>query len=188
MRDLFIWAILYNYIDMAKVFLAHIKYRICAALIATKILKQYHSKASHGDLKNGYIASATYFQQYAIDCINECEKNDSDLACEIVLQEIDLFGYVTCLQVTLFVFASLSSHLPMNIVKVASDAGDKRCIATPCCVQTIKNVWNDKFDPEESEGWGRVRAAIGLFSFGILGPIMIKYRESTVSSHSYCSA
>ncbi|CAF4121788.1 unnamed protein product, partial [Adineta steineri] len=34
MRDLFLWAILMNYIDMAKVFLAHMKYRICAALIA----------------------------------------------------------------------------------------------------------------------------------------------------------
>jgi hypothetical protein len=106
-RDLFIWAILHNYIDMAKVFLAYIKYRICAALIATDILKKYHSEASHGDLKNGYMTSAKYFEQYAIDCINQCEKNDPDLACEIVLQQIDLFGYVTCLQVGLTFFIPL---------------------------------------------------------------------------------
>ena len=102
-RDLFLWAILHNYIDMAKVFLAHIKYRICAALIATKILKQYHSRASHGDLKDGYMKSATYFEQYAIDCVNQCEMHDANMACEIVLQQIDLFGYVTCLQVNAFV-------------------------------------------------------------------------------------
>ncbi|CAF3691904.1 unnamed protein product, partial [Adineta steineri] len=40
MRDLFIWAILMNHTEMAQVFLSHMKYRICAALIATKILKQ----------------------------------------------------------------------------------------------------------------------------------------------------
>ena len=103
-RDLFIWAVLYNYIDMAKVFLAHIKYRICAALIATDILKKYHSKASHGALKNGYMKNSEYFEQYAMDCIDQCEKNEPDLACEIVLQRIDLFGYITCLQVRSFVF------------------------------------------------------------------------------------
>ena len=46
LRDLFVWAILMNYIDMAKVCLSHMKYRICPALLATKILKQYHHKAS----------------------------------------------------------------------------------------------------------------------------------------------
>lgn len=99
MRDLFIWAILHNYIGMAKVFLAHMKHRICAALIATRILKKYHLKASHGKLKDEYKAMATYFEQYAIDCIAECEANDADTACEIVLQQIELFGNVTCLQV-----------------------------------------------------------------------------------------
>ena len=107
MRDLFLWAILLNHIDMAKVFLAHMKYRICAALIATRILKQYHSKASHGKLKEDYKASATYFEQYAIDCIAKCEANDANLACEIVLQQIELFGNVTCLQVGSAVLLSL---------------------------------------------------------------------------------
>ncbi|CAF5111905.1 unnamed protein product [Rotaria sp. Silwood1] len=37
MRDLFLWAILMNYIDMAKVFLSFLNYRICSAWIATKI-------------------------------------------------------------------------------------------------------------------------------------------------------
>ena len=111
MRDLFIWAVLHNYIDMAKVFLAHMKYRICAALIATKILKQYHSKASHGEVKDSYMKSAEYFEQYAIDCVNLCQKNDPNLACEIVLQPVDIFGNVTCLQVRLLSFLSLSrSH------------------------------------------------------------------------------
>ena len=99
MRDLFLWSILMNRIEMAKVFLSHIKYRICSALIATKILKEYHHKSTHGELKDSYMKSAEYFQDYAIECINQCEKNDAEQACQIVLQRIELYGNVTCLQV-----------------------------------------------------------------------------------------
>ncbi|CAF4051819.1 unnamed protein product, partial [Rotaria sordida] len=121
MRDLFLWSILMNHIDMAKVLLSYVKYRICAALIATKILKEYYSKATHGELKDSYMKNANYFQQYAIDCITQCEKNDPDQACQIVLQRIELYGNVTCLQ-------------------VAADANDKLFIATPCCVQAMNNI------------------------------------------------
>ena len=110
MRDLFSWAILHNRIDMAKVFLAHIKHRICAPLIATDVLKNYYLRAGHGDLKDGYIKNTEYFEQYAIDCINQCEKNGANMACEIVLQQIDLFGHATCLQVGSFIFVPLSFH------------------------------------------------------------------------------
>lgn len=99
MRDLFIWAILMNFIDMAKVLLAHMKYRICPALIATKILKQYHHEATYGELKKGYLESAKYFEQYAIDCIDKCDDENVNKSCEIILQRNELYEYVTCLQV-----------------------------------------------------------------------------------------
>jgi len=101
MRDLFLWSILMNQINMAKVFLSHMKYRICPALIATKILQQYHHKATYGKLKDEYSKSMTYFQQYAITCLEKCNDHDADKACEIVLERNELYGYVTCLQVYL---------------------------------------------------------------------------------------
>jgi hypothetical protein len=99
LRDLFLWSVLMNSCDMAKALLAHMKYRICSALIATKILKEYHSKADRDDTRNAYWANATYFEQYAINCLSACQKNDQDKACELVLQQIELYGRVTCLQV-----------------------------------------------------------------------------------------
>jgi len=99
MRDLFLWAILMNSVDMAKVLLSHMKYRICPALIATKIFKQYYRKTPYGDLKISYDKSAKYFEQYAINCLNKCEKKDEAKACEIILQRNELYGYVTSLQV-----------------------------------------------------------------------------------------
>ncbi|CAF3948648.1 unnamed protein product, partial [Rotaria sp. Silwood2] len=158
MRDLFLWSILMNHIDMAKVLLCYVKYRICAALIATKILKEYYSIATHGELKDSYMKNANYFQQYAIDCITQCEKNNSDQACQIVLQRIELYGNVTCLQ-------------------VASDAKDKLFIATSCCVQAMNNIWYDKIYPEQSRKRNGISMAIGFFSLGLLAPFVVNYRS-----------
>lgn len=99
MRDLFIWAVLMNHVDMAKVLLAHMNYRICAALIATKILKVYYKKAAYGELKTGFHTSAQYFEQYAISCLDKCDNYDRDRACEVILQQNEVYGFVSCLQV-----------------------------------------------------------------------------------------
>lgn len=100
-RDLFIWAILMNYVDMAKVFMCYLKYRICPALLATKILKAYHEKAVYGELKDEYKQSIDYFEKYAIDCLEECSSRDADRACQVVVQQNEIYGYITCIQVCL---------------------------------------------------------------------------------------
>ena len=65
---------------------------------------------------------------------------------------------------------------------MAADAGDKLFIARPCCVQAIKNVWNDKIDPDRSQGLGRLSTAIGFSSLGLLGPMFVSYRKGIVSN------
>lgn len=99
MRDLFLWAILVNQIEIAKVFLSFMKYRICPALIATKILRKYSQKAIYGELKSGYIENADYFEQYAVHCLDRCDDHYSAEAGEIILQSLELYGYVSCVQV-----------------------------------------------------------------------------------------
>lgn len=98
-RDLFIWSILRNYIDMAKVFLAHMKYRICGALVATKILREFQAETSRMDKQKELKENAQYFENYAIECVQCCDKMDEEQTDELVLQGIDLFGGMTCLQV-----------------------------------------------------------------------------------------
>ncbi|CAF3804623.1 unnamed protein product [Rotaria sp. Silwood1] len=101
------------------------EYRICSALIATKIVKEYHSAASYGELKDDYKVAAKYFEKYAIDYLDKCDDENADRACEIILQQNELYGYV------------------------ALDAVDKLFIATPCCVQAMNNIWFDKLHPEQ---------------------------------------
>lgn len=110
-RDLFIWSILQNQIDMAKVFLARMNYRICASLIATKIFRKFHEKANRMDHKIEYATHAEYFENYAIECVKCCDKEDEEQTDEFVLQRIDSFGGVTCLQVCI-------SHVGYSCQKV----------------------------------------------------------------------
>ena len=70
----------------------------------------------------------------------------------------------------------------MNAFKVAADANDKLFVATSCCVQAVKNVWNDKMHPDHDGGFGRLPIVIGFLSFGLLAPPFVRYREVSVSS------
>lgn len=117
MRDLFLWAILMNRIELAKVFLCFMKYRICPALIATKIFKSYYEEAGYGHLKDSYQNSAAYFEKYAINCLDYCDDEDADRACEIILQQNEIYGYVTCLQVCFQEFVFMDKKLnKLNVV------------------------------------------------------------------------
>lgn len=174
MRDLFLWAVLMNRIDMAVVFLAHMKYRICPALIASKIFKTYHERASYGEVKNGYKKSAEYFEKYAIDCLDKCGDHDAAKACEVILQQNELYGYVTCLQVCLIFSTNGRSF---NLLKVAADAGDKLFIATECSVEAMNNIWYDKLHPDQRRKRDILALVLGFITFGLLAPLAVTYRE-----------
>ncbi|CAF2048039.1 unnamed protein product [Rotaria magnacalcarata] len=159
MRDLFLWAILMNRIDMAKVFLCFVKYRICPALIATKILKEYYAKTIYGTTKDEYEANIKYFEKYAIDCLDECNQEDPDRACQLVVQQNELYGYVTCLQ-------------------VASDARDEKFIARPSSAQAMHCIWFDKINKKKTDNLSYVALMFGIFSLGFLASPLVRYREN----------
>ena len=101
-RDLFLWAIVMNYMHLAKVFISHMKDRICGALIATEILSHLRdtsSDAVYGDKKADLTNWINYFEQYAINCIDLCFQNDPNMARLLTIQRVEMFGDVTCLQV-----------------------------------------------------------------------------------------
>ncbi|CAF0987789.1 unnamed protein product [Adineta ricciae] len=145
-RDLFIWSILMSKIDMAKMLLAHINHRICAALVARKILMTYRTRyVKYSDRSSEYEAFMNYFEEYAIKCITQCYKNNSNKARKLVLRECKMFGNVTCLQ-------------------VAFHAKAKRFIDHSCCVQAISNVWYRSIDIDRT---GVCWLLVHVFTFGL---------------------
>ena len=157
-RDLFLWSILTNRIEMAKIFLNHIQTRICACLIASKIFKSYLAYATDNESKDVLSCQAKQFEEYADECLKSCYNYDEEKACEIAIRSLDLFGGVTCLQ-------------------VAVDADDKIFVGQPCCDQLLNNIWYDKMEPFQSTMGKRLRLLLSVASFGLLAPILITFRE-----------
>jgi hypothetical protein len=98
-RDLFLWSILTNRIEMSKVILSHMQTRICAALIASKVFKSYLKFASDNESKDVLRSQAAQFEEYANECLKSCYNYDEEKACEIAIRRINIFGGVSCLQV-----------------------------------------------------------------------------------------
>ena len=98
-RDLFLWSILTNRIEMSKVFLGHMQTRICAALVASKIFKSYLAYASDNESKDILASQANQFETYAKECLKCCYNYDEEKACEIAIRRIPMFGGMSCLQV-----------------------------------------------------------------------------------------
>jgi len=98
-RDLFFWSILTNRIEMSKVLISHMQTRICAALIASKVLKSYQKLAHDNELKDVLSSQADQFEEYANEFLKNCYHYDEEKACEIAVRRINLFGGVSCLQV-----------------------------------------------------------------------------------------
>jgi hypothetical protein len=103
LRDLLYWSILTDRMDMAKVFLLHIRTRICGALSCAAILRNRASKVATSDRGHRYEQQAKDFEMYATDCINACYSKSERKTCELLIREQPLFGKITCMQVN-FVF------------------------------------------------------------------------------------
>jgi hypothetical protein len=101
-RDLFFWSILTNRIEMSKVLMSHMQTRICAALITSKVLKTYQKLATDNESKDVLCNQAEKFVEYANESLKCCYNYDENIAGEIAIRRINLFGGVTCLQVEIF--------------------------------------------------------------------------------------
>ena len=156
-RDLFLWSILTNRIEMSKVILSHMETRISAALIASKIFKSYVHFALDNESKDVLRSQASQFEEYANECLKSCYNYDEEKAGEIAIRRLNIFGGVTCLQ-------------------VAVDADDKNFIGQPCCDQLLNNIWYDKMQPHQSNISGRIRLLVSVWTFGLLAPFLVAFR------------
>ena len=111
LRDLLYWSLFTGRIDMAKVFLLHIRTRICAALTCEAILKNCTAQAVTNDEVHFFKQQAEDFGKYATDCINACYSKSEQKACELLICQQPLFGHITCMQVRFVLTQEIQSDL-----------------------------------------------------------------------------
>ncbi|CAF0865587.1 unnamed protein product [Didymodactylos carnosus] len=127
-RDLFLWSILTHRIEMAKLFLKHMRTRICASLIASKIIRTIVQREYDQAIRHEYEQEANYFESFAIECLTCCYNNDKAYACELVIREVHMYGGVTCLQIA-----------------VAAD--NRKFLHEETCQFALTNIWYDRIEP-----------------------------------------
>ncbi|CAF1599056.1 unnamed protein product, partial [Didymodactylos carnosus] len=79
-RDLFLWSILTHRIEMAKLFLKYMRTRICASLIAARIIRKVSRLEYDQAIRSEYEDEAEYFESFAIECLKYCYAADKEYA------------------------------------------------------------------------------------------------------------
>ncbi|CAF3258135.1 unnamed protein product [Rotaria sp. Silwood2] len=163
LRDLFLWSVLMDMPDMAKVLLLHVRSRICAALIASAIFKKYSTSSEIVDIKDKFRIQSLEFETYAAMCINKCYEYNEKRACELLLRQIPLFGNITCMQ-------------------VAISSESVKLLETPCFDQTLNQVWFDKLALSNHKTSAKLLQIPSILTFGLIAPCIITYRKENEES------
>ncbi|KAJ7389833.1 Transient receptor putative cation channel sub M member 2 [Desmophyllum pertusum] len=100
-RDVFIWAVLSNRKDMAKLMWIMGREQIACALMATRLLKSMAGKARADDtitdISTELLDHANDFEQHAIGVLQECYEENETLSQTLLVKELDKFGCLTAL-------------------------------------------------------------------------------------------
>lgn len=100
-RDVFIWAVLSNRKEMAKLMWSMGREQIATALMATRLLKSMAGKARADDtitdISPELLEVANDFEQHAIGVLQECYEENETLSQTLLVKELDNFGNLTAL-------------------------------------------------------------------------------------------
>ncbi|XP_038079151.1 transient receptor potential cation channel subfamily M member 2-like isoform X2 [Patiria miniata] len=96
-RELFLYAILQNRVEMARMFWEEGKEAIPSALTASKILTSLAAKESHPDHSVAMKSHAASYEELALGVLNECYNDDKDLTALLLVMEQENWGKTTSL-------------------------------------------------------------------------------------------
>ncbi|XP_065053971.1 transient receptor potential cation channel subfamily M member-like 2 isoform X2 [Rhopilema esculentum] len=124
--DLFVWATLANRREMARLIWSKGRENIAMALMATKLLKglveKVLSERDMVDIGASFMEHASEWEKTAIGVLDECRKQDDELAQRLVVKELPNFGHLTS-------------------VDIAVSAEDQDFIAHPTCQALFSKLW-----------------------------------------------
>ncbi|CAF1151401.1 unnamed protein product [Rotaria sordida] len=122
LRDLFIWAIFLDRVDLATYFCSKTWNPLVAPLIAAWIYQRARSSTLNSELKEKYHVTAETFDGYARSIIDHCFDNNKMFAIKLLKGPIATF---------------YNAH-PL---KRAREANCRKFIASPCVQRYLNNLW-----------------------------------------------
>uniref|UniRef100_A0A096LZ84 Transient receptor potential cation channel, subfamily M, member 2 n=1 Tax=Poecilia formosa TaxID=48698 RepID=A0A096LZ84_POEFO len=100
-RDLFLWAVVQNNKEMAKIAWDQCRDCMSAALAASKILKKMANESLDADEPQEMLELASHYEDHAIGVFSECYKNNEERAQKLLVRISRLWGKTTCLRLAL---------------------------------------------------------------------------------------
>ncbi|XP_072174396.1 transient receptor potential cation channel subfamily M member-like 2 [Diadema setosum] len=131
LRELFLFAILQNRHDMARLFWEEGRESIASALTASKILKAMADKEDDSDQSESMMKHAETYEDLAIGVLNECYEEDEERSALILVSELPHWGNSTCLT-------------------IAVNAMNKNFIAHSGVQNLLTEIWMGKISDETS--------------------------------------
>ncbi|CAH1785123.1 unnamed protein product [Owenia fusiformis] len=138
-RELFIWAVLMNRLELAKFLWERGDEAVINAIAASAICKSLADRTAlyDSDLNDEYLHSQREFEQMACGVLDECYSTDPDKAAILVEREYETWG-------------------SMNVLEMAAEANDKKFLSTVCCQNCITIRWKRGIGSD----WWRVVLAL----------------------------
>ncbi|XP_069135889.1 transient receptor potential cation channel subfamily M member-like 2 isoform X2 [Argopecten irradians] len=98
---LFLWCVLTNRQEMAKLFWKYGTDHIAAALVAHGILKQMSILIGDKESEKILKQNSDEFCQLALNILNECQEKDEKKAADLLIQRMEEWGHTTCEQIAM---------------------------------------------------------------------------------------
>ncbi|KAL8563213.1 hypothetical protein ACOMHN_053960 [Nucella lapillus] len=158
-QDLFLWAVLMNQQELAKLFWREGVESTAAALVGNSLLKAMRKNTTDTDLMQRLQKNADEFENLAIGVINSCYSHHEQKAQDLLIREMINWGKATC-------------------VLIAVQADNKRFISQTACQSLLNSIWMGKMS--QDNGLIRLIPSMCVFPL-ILLIIKFQHEEQAVS-------
>ncbi|KAH9505775.1 Transient receptor putative cation channel sub M member 2 [Bulinus truncatus] len=156
-QELFIWAVLMNYLKLSKLFWREGKQSATAAcLFAHSVLKSLKAHTMDSKCIRKLEIAANNYEELAIGVLNNCYSSDEARTHDLLIQNMPHWGKTTCVQIA-----------------VKSD--NQFFIAQNACQSLLTKVWMGKMS--QSNNFFMILLCILLFP---LVNVLIKFNEENI--------
>ncbi len=121
-NNLFVWALLYNRLELAKIFWKTGEFQTLTALFASNLLKKMAARLS--DMEGHLTQAGNYFEETACGVLTLFDENNDDLMNGVILLQ------------------KVPYYEDLNSLEIAIQGDCLKFISLSCVQTLITSVWN----------------------------------------------
>ncbi|XP_048236497.1 transient receptor potential cation channel subfamily M member-like 2 isoform X3 [Haliotis rufescens] len=152
-QELFIWSVLMNRQELAKLFWREGNEQTAAALVANSILKALRKCTDDAELMKTLESNANEFEDLAVGVLNSCYNSDEQKAQDLLIRELENWGSATT-------------------VLIAVEADSKKFVSQTACQSLLNSIWMGKMSMDN----GKILLVSSMFFFPLIW-FIIRFRE-----------